>query len=420
MNFKEAYIAGQKGANEGLPMGGGLKSIAQVINDIQRGRIYSIAAAPKGGKSTFADVGFCIEPALFVIETNLAIKKELERISAVLLTTQDFTMRTLLNKEYEQNNSRLIEAEWIYFSFEIDRISKEFDFVAHFLNRDFGIYKIMLPLGKTYRGENFVVLSSSYLRGELHYDSEDKKKKKEMIKVDPFVEEKIIWVYENRIVPLFGRYDDKGIKLSKGVIKFIESKDNPTGLRNYLIAYAKQHGEFIYSHAEKDGKTFSRMIGYKPRNPKKYTIVITDHLRKLIPERNFKMKETVDKFSEYAVEFRNTCNFTFVHIIHLNRSMGETSRRRLDDDKIFPQSDDIKETGNLSEDSNYIFTMFNPNDDKFNLRQHFGTTIRHKDFSLMYPNMRTIHLVESRHCFCPQHFRVNMFGEIKKFEPLII
>jgi hypothetical protein len=200
----------------------------------------------------------------------------------------------------------------------------------------------------------------------------------------------------------------------------LEIKDNPTGVRNYLLAYAKENGEFMYKNTEKDGVTYTRMIGYKPKNPAKYVIIITDHLRKLLPERGFKMKETVDKFSEYAVEFRNTCNFTFVHIIHLNRALSDIGRRQYDDDRLFPQSDDIKETGNLSEDSNYIFTMFNPNDDKFNLSKHFGKQIRRPDKSLLYPFMRTIHLVESRHCICPQHFRVNMYGDVKKFESLII
>ena len=48
MNFKNAFKSGQKGSNKGLPMGEGLKYIALAINNIQRGRIYSIGAAPKG------------------------------------------------------------------------------------------------------------------------------------------------------------------------------------------------------------------------------------------------------------------------------------------------------------------------------------------------------------------------------------
>ena len=420
MNFRAAFEAGQKGSNKGLPMGEGLKTISQAINGIQRGRIYTVGAAPKGGKSTFVDVGFCIEPAIYVLDHNAKINASIEAIATKLEETTDPETRDSLNGEYERFKSQLIDLEFIYNSYEIDRVSKEFDFVAHFLNSDYGVYLITLPPGKTYKEKNVVPLSSAFLKGELEYDTATPDSPKEIIRVSEDLLNMIKVIYRNRIIPLFGEYNEKGEKVSKGIIKFLENKDNPTGVRNYLLDYARENGEFMYKTTVKDGVTFQRMIGYKPRNPNKYVIVITDHLRKLLPERGFKMKETVDKFSEYAVEFRNTCNFTFVHIIHLNRAVSDIGRRQYDDDRLFPQSDDIKETGNLSEDSNYIFTMFNPNDDKFNLTKHFGTPIRRPDKSLLYPNMRTVHLVESRHCVCPQHFRVNMYGDIKKFEPLTI
>ena len=420
MNFIEAYTQGQKGANKGLPMGPGLSAVSQAINDIQRAKIYTIAAAPKGGKSTFADVGFVIEPAVYVLEHNIKIQSALALVTKELETTLDSSARAVLNSKYETLTKELIDLEIIYNSYEIDRISKEFDFAAHFIDRDYGITEVLLPEGKTYRNGKAVKISAEFLKGELTYDNSDPKAEKEIIRVPQNIFEILVKVYENRIVPLFGEYNEKGERIKKGLIIFLENKDNPTGVRNWLMAYAKTNGEFIYKTSVKDGTTFNRLIGYKPFNPDKFVIIITDHLRKLLPERGFKMKETVDKFSEYAVEFRNICKFTFVHIIHLNRSISDISRRQFDDDKLFPQSDDIKETGNLSEDSNYIFTMFNPNDDKFNLKKHFGTILRTPQGALIYPNLRTIHLVESRHCFCPQHFRVNMIGETKKFTEVII
>jgi hypothetical protein len=49
--------------------------------------------------------------------------------------------------------------------------------------------------------------------------------------------------------------------------------------------------------------------------------------------------------------------------------------------------------------------MFNPNDDKYNLKKHFGQCLKDVKNNLLHPNIRTIHLVESRHCAYPQHFR---------------
>jgi len=78
----------------------------------------------------------------------------------------------------------------------------------------------------------------------------------------------------------------------------------------------------------------------------------------------------------------------------------------------------IKATGNLSEDCDYLLTMMNPNDDKYNLKKHFGMEIKDDSGNELYPNLRTIHLVESRHCKYPQHFKTNMIGAYKKFEQI--
>ena len=159
MNFRAAFEAGQRGSNKGLPMGEGLKTISQAINGIQRGRIYTVGAAPKGGKSTFVDVGFCIEPAVYVLNHNAKIVASMEAIATRLETMTDPDTRQSLNLEYEKIRSQLIDVEFIYNSYEIDRVSKEFDFVAHFLNTDFGIYHINLPPGKTYKEKNVVHLT---------------------------------------------------------------------------------------------------------------------------------------------------------------------------------------------------------------------------------------------------------------------
>lgn len=374
MNFETAYILGQQGSNQGLSMGEGLSEVSNAVNGVQKGMIYGVAAAPKVGKSTFADF-------VFVIQTFL---------------------ECLLNN---------IPLEIIYFSFEIDRISKEFDFAAHFLMRDFNIHEIELPEGRTIKGETTVEMSSNYLRGKLKGDDG------EIIKVNSTIHECLEKVYHDRIIPLFGEYDQEGQKVRDGVIKFIEQKENPTGLRNFLMEDARQNGTFISEKYfdKKLNKQGERITGYKPNNEDRFVVVVTDHLRKLKLERGFKMKETVDKYIEYSVEIRNWCKYSFVHIIHLNRSMSDMGRIKYSGDLLFPNGDDIKDTGNLSEDADFLFTMLNPNDERYGLTEHFGEKIKDKAGNPLYPKLRTIHLVESRHTEFPQHFRVNMIGGTKYF-----
>ena len=379
MNFQQEFEKGQIGKNKGIPFGKGLENLTAAINGLQRGMIYGIAAAPKVGKTTLADAAFVLGPYLYILEHN-------------------------------------IEVDWIYFSFEIDRISKEFDFASFFLYYDYQIGEVNLPEGVTIKGESKIEISSDYLRGRIQDDNNN------IIKVPDYIIEKIKLIYRNRIVPLFGEYDLEGNQISYGKITFIEDKDNPTGLRNFMFDYARRNGNFLTTsyYSEKEKKTKERIVGYKPNNPDKVTICVTDHLRKVKLERGFTKKETIDKWIEYQVEMRNWCGFTFVDIIHLNRSMADIQRSKFMGDLIYPNSDDIKDTGNLAEEANHLFTMFNPNDDKYNLKKHFGKEIKTLKNEVLYPLMRTVHLVDSRHTWFPQHFRYNMKGNVKSFEMLNI
>ena len=74
----------------------------------------------------------------------------------------------------------------------------------------------------------------------------------------------------------------------------------------------------------------------------------------------------------------------------------------------------------MAEDADYVFTLFNPNDTRYNLKEHFGLKIKDTKNNEFYPNLRTIHLVESRHCDFPKHFKVNMFGNYKSFNTINI
>lgn len=399
-NFREAFEKGQQGSNIGLPMGEGLEDISVDIRGTQRAMIYVIAAAPKGGKSTFVDNAFVIAPCLFVMINNALYHKY---ILEGLTQEQIFT----------QYNIRYLDFEIIYNSYEMDRITKEFDFATHFLCIEHGIQFIKLEEGITVGGKNTIELCSDYLRGRIVDDN------KKLVTVKPSIVEVLVKVYNERIIPLFGQYDSQGKLEKKGIIIFLEHRENPTGIRKYLINHAEKNGVVHYEKfIGTDGKTHQKMIGYTPLNPDKTTYVITDHMRKLVREQKFTLKETVDKFSEYAVELKNIIKYTFVHIIHLNRSMTDVSRMKHQDDMLYPNSDDVKETGNLAEDCDFMFTLFNPNDDRYQLNKHFGKMIKDIHGNLLFPNLRSIHLVENRHGPYPLHYRTNMFGATKRFEKI--
>ena len=377
-NFISEYVKGQSGGNKGLPLGPGLEHVSKAINGLQKAMMIGVAASPKVGKSTFTDYAFVIQPYLSSLVSGARVK-------------------------------------WTYFSFEMDRITKEFDFAAFFLYHDYDLNVIALPEGVTVNGEYVLQISSAYLRGRIQDDNEN------IVKVRVDIENMLKIIYETRIVPMFGRYNEKGIKTQDGVIDFIEQKENPTGLRNKLLKKAGEDGSFLYQEfTDKDGNPGKKIIGYTPNDPTLLHVVVTDTIRKIPKERGYNMKETIDKYLEYTTELRNMCQYTFIHIIHLNRSMADVQRMKMLGDMLYPTPEDIKDTGNLSEECDHLFTLFDPNDDKFNLSTHFGKQIKDSHGNELYPKMRSIHLVESRHVPFPQHFRVEMEGNIKNFNQLKI
>lgn len=371
-NFVSEYTKGQQGNNLGLFIGEGLQSLNDYIYGLQRAMCYGVAAAPKVGKSTIVD---------YIL------------INAIL---------DAVSKE--------IPIEATYFSFEMDRVSKEFDFACYFLKFHFNVEVMMLPSGQTFKGKNFAPLSSSLLRGRTKDD------KGGLIVVNEDLSNKLLFVYNNYIIPFFGAYDEQGLRLTEGYIDFVAKKENPTGLRNRLLTKAKNRGVFLEEKfTDNEGVDGYVKVGYIPNNPKAYHIVVTDTIRKLKKERGFSQKETIDKFLEYATELKKLCNYTFIHIVHLNRSMSDVTRLKYLGEEIYPAPEDIKDTGNLSEEADHIITLFNPNDDRYMLKKHFGKVIRDKDNRTIYPGLRSIHIVESRHVDCPMHFRAIMNGGLKSF-----
>ncbi len=372
-NFKTTFLRGKNGENFGLSTG--IPALNRAINGLQKKCSIGIAAAPKVGKTTLADFAFLISPYLQMLEQE-----------------------------------RLDDIEWIYFSLEVDRVNKEFSIAAHFMWRDFGVYEFI------YKGVKYVV-SHDYLMGKLVHTNEDGSL--EMVIVSEEHEAMVKEIYRTRIIPMFGEFDEQGKQIRKGKIIFIGQAENPTGMRNYLIRYAKQYGTVTgehYNTTDENGNNIvkTRITGYIENNPKKYTIVITDHVRKLPHERGFKKKENIDKWLEYSTEFVNIYSFTMINICHSNREVGNVDRLKFAGETIYPTEDDVKDTGNLAEESHIFITMFNPNDEKYNLKKHFGVDLTNK----AYPNYKSIHIAQARYVPSPLHIQVNMYGNVLLFTPL--
>lgn len=369
-NFQRTFNNGRIGLNFGITTG--LKPLDKAINGIQKKTSIGVAAAPKCGKTTFVDFCFLLSPYLYMLENN-----------------------------------RLSDIEWIYFSLEVDRVSKEFKIAAFFMFYDYNIFDFEYK-GKTY------LMNKEYLMGKQKHYFEDGTEETMLVSDEHAA--LIREIFTKRIVPLFGKYDENGNCIQKGKVTIIDVAENPTGMDKFVKRYAESIGRFIkekYTVVENNKSVIKeKVVGYRPNNPNLRLIIITDHIRKPQRERGFTMKENIDKWLEYTTTIRNRCEFIFINICHSNRGISNIERLRFAKENIFPTADDIKDTGNLAEESTVLMTLFNPNDEKYNLKEHMGVKLED------YPNYRSLHITESRDTESPVHIQLNMYGNVNYFKPL--
>lgn len=342
MNLLTVIEEGRKGKNIGLSFG--IPELDRAIGGIHKKKSFAVGAEPKVGKTSFVDYAFILSPFI---------------------------------------NNPQANVEYIYFSTETERIEKEAIFCSHFIYKEYRI-----ELGAEYiLGRKIDDLGNPVIITEQQH---------EYVKA----------VYQKYIIPLFGEFNPvNGNRISKGKIDFIEERINPTGVNKYIMNHAKANGTFITEEYYIDGEKKDRIIGYKPHDESKYTFVIVDHIRGLQHERGFNKKENIDKMSEYHVKLRNTFQYIFVFVAHLNRGSADIERMKLLKSNLYPGPEQFKDSGNLAEDCSYVITMMSPGDQKYGLRMHFDTNIDAMNDEERY-KYRTLHLVQARHTQCPQHFKL--------------
>lgn len=321
MNFLTEVQKGLEGRNQGLNTG--LPRFNKFINGIQKKTYYLIGSTTKTGKTALVDKMFVLGPYL---------------------------------------NNPNAKINWIYFSFEIDRVEKMAKFCALFMDVKHGIY-----------------CDSNYIlsRGEN--------------RLDPSHYELVKSIYDNELVDLFGTYDNIGNVVKKGRIDFFQDKINPEGIRKYLMKYAENNGEFVYgSYRDSDGVVHKKIIGYNEKDPDLYTIIMIDHVGLLRREQGNNVKDNIDKMSEHFVFFRNICNFSPVAVSQFNRDLGKTDRLKFSGEQLQPSLEDFKNSGNLAEDASLVIAPFNPTVYP-HLERHLGY-----DLTSLGRSYRSVHILASR------------------------
>lgn len=282
----------------------------------------------------------------------------------------------LLNKDKDIN--------WIYFSFEVDLLEKLAKYCAFFMDKEYNIYC----------DANYVLS-----RGNNKLTDEHK----------PYINK----IYDKYLLPMFGEFDKNGNILTPGRIDFVQQRNNPEGIRKYLLNYAKENGKFITSsYTDNSGTKREKLIGYEENNPDLYTIILIDHVGLIKLQSGMSKKENLDKLSSHLVWFRNLCNFTPVAVSQFNRDLGKTDRMKFSGEQLQPSLEDFKDSGNMGEDATMVLALFNPYNYP-HLGNHLGYDI--KPFNKTY---RSAHILASRNTESNVNISLMLEGKTGNFMEL--
>lgn len=109
------------------------------------------------------------------------------------------------------------------------------------------------------------------------------------------------------------------------ILRFFEStiewsdSANPTGVYRECKKYAEEHGKVYYKKVKikndiGDLVEVNKFDYYVADDPEEYKIIFVDHTSLLQLEKNYNLKQTIDKLSEYFVTLRNRYKFSPVLI----------------------------------------------------------------------------------------------------------
>lgn len=134
-------------------------------------------------------------------------------------------------------------------------------------------------------------------------------------------------------------------------IEFIESPQNPYGIKVYVDDYAKKNGVL---NSEDKFNPF-----YTPNNSNLITLIINDTINLIKGEDKYpKGKAAIDKSSGDKRRFRDLYGFSPVDVGQFNRSIANPMRIKNGD--VEPQLEDFKETAETQDNADVVLSLFDP------------------------------------------------------------
>jgi hypothetical protein len=169
---------------------------------------------------------------------------------------------------------------------------------------------------------------------------------------------------------------------------------NSNSIYASLSEYAKDNGKFI------EGKYSNT---YEPNVKDELVIVIADHLGLINPTNGQDKKQAMDLTSKYFLRFRNSCAYSPVVLLQINRGQANMDRVKQNRQEI--EISDLKNTADPSEDAEIILAIYHPFREK---------AAKHNDFDMrkFRDKYRAIQILKARMGEADKFVSTSFFGSI--------
>lgn len=255
----------------------------------------------------------------------------------------------------------------IYFTLEMSKDEKFYDFLCHLL----------------FKLDNIEI-------GTLDLKSTDKNKP---------LDEKILKL-------IMSEKYQKYINKFQEMVIFIDDIKNPTGINKFCREYALERGTIfrknITTKDENTGEAVQREIvdHFEWNDPDCYYMIVLDNFANLTTESGMNKIDNITKMSKYFITLRDQLQYHIVAVQHQAQSQEGIENRKLN--MLYPTSDGLGDCKQTVRDIDYILGLFNPF--KYGLREFEGY-----DITKFKKNIRFLMVLEDRNSgsggdMCPLYF----------------
>ena len=158
------------------------------------------------------------------------------------------------------------------------------------------------------------------------------------------------------------------------ILKFYEehvlflSERNPTGIYKTVKKYAVEHGTehfktITINKKDKEGNTIGTMEVqafdyYEPNDPNEYVLILTDHASLLETEKGLTLRETINKYSEYMIMFRN--RYSYIPVLIQQQSTETSNLEAFKNNKIRPTMAGLSDSKYTAKDCTVMLGITSP------------------------------------------------------------